>query len=330
MKTPVRLAFLLLLAGATILSACGAPRAATQVPEAYGDNKSVVEQEAPMQPASGGAVDSSNQPAEPSDSNEQSGMPGDTTTVQTGSEALTSANSSNRMIIKNGEVKLQVEDTEIAIDRTLQITKDLGGYVISSKVWYQEHSMGSFKYASITLGMPSDQFETAIRRLRGIAIKVLDENASGQDVSDEYVDLQSKLTNLEATRDRIRSFLDEAKTVEESLKINQELSTIEAEIEKVKGRMNYLSNRAAYSTITVTLEPQLPPLTPTPTPTITPSPTPATWNPGKTVEQAGNTLVNIYQAIIELLIWIGIVVVPVVLPIVLILYLIFKALTRKK
>lgn len=259
-----------------------------------------------------------------------SDMPGSNTTVQTGADALTSANTGSRMVIKNGEVRLMVEETDTGIDRIIQIVNDVDGYIISSKVWYQDHSMGSFKYATITMGVPADQFENAMRRLRGIALKVLDENASGQDVSDEYVDLQSQLANLEATRDRIRSFLDDAKTVEESLKINQELSTIESEIEKVKGRMNYLSNRAAYSTITVTLEPALPPLTPTPTPTLTPTATPTTWNPGKTAEQAGSTIVKIYQGLIELAIWIVIVILPIVLPPAIIILMVYKLATRKK
>jgi predicted nucleic acid-binding Zn-ribbon protein len=96
-----------------------------------------------------------------------------------------------------------------------------------------------------------DQFENALLRLRDLSLRVVDESAGGQDVSEEYVDLQSRLNNLESTRDRIRGFLDQAQTVDDSLRINQELSTIEDQIEQVKGRMNYLSHRAAYSTITV-------------------------------------------------------------------------------
>jgi len=164
--------------------------------------------------------------------------------------------------------------TDNAIDRTTQIVSDVGGYIISSRVWYQDYSGTNYKYATISLGVPVDEFEHAMSRLRGLAVRVLDENASGQDVTSEFVDAQSQLGNLEATRDRIRSFLDDAKTVEESLRINQELSNIEAQIDQVKGRMNYLSGRSAYSTITLNLEPNLPILTPTPTPTRRPPPRP--------------------------------------------------------
>ena len=259
-------------------------------------------------------------------------MPGGITVVQTGAEALTGVQS-NRMIVKNAEIRMLVQETDDAIDRALQVVGDVNAYIISSKVWYQDANGINYKYATLTIGVPVDQFETAMRRLRSLSIRVLDENASGQDVTDEYVDLQSQLGNLEATRDRIRTFLDDAKSVEESLRINQELTNIEGEIEKVKGRMNYLSNRSAFSTITATFEPDIPPLptpTITPTPTPLPTPTPKVWNPGKTAEHAKDTVVSAYQIIIEMLIWIMMVIVPLLLPPVLVLWGLWKLLTRKK
>src|SRR3989304_1637312 len=107
---------------------------------------------------------------------------------------------------------------------------------------------------------------------------------------------QFTMKDREATRDRIRQFLEQAKTVEEALKVNDQLSKVEEEIETVQGRMNYLSDRAAFSTITVNLEPELPELTPTPTPTTTPTPTPAPWRPSETFQDAGRSFVSIWKA----------------------------------
>ena len=78
------------------------------------------------------------------------------------------------------------------------------------------------------------QAERALNRLRDISIEVLDETASGEDVTDQYVDLQSQLVNLEATRERIKSFLEDAQNVDEALRINQQLSEIERQIEKAE------------------------------------------------------------------------------------------------
>jgi hypothetical protein len=225
--------------------------------------------------------------------------------------ALTLPYRPNRLVIKNAELELLVEDTNNAIDRTAQIASDTGGYILSSRVWYQDWLGESYKYATITLRVPSEQFESAMRRLRGLAVQVIDENASGQDVTDEYVDLRSRLENLIATRDRIRTFLDQAETVEEALQVNEELKAVEEEIELVQGRMNYLFDRAAYSTITVQINPELPEATPTPTPTPTPEPQ---WDLGETAEHATGTLSTILQALAEVTVWLGIVVLPLVVP----------------
>ena len=77
--------------------------------------------------------------------------------------------------------------------------------LISSRVWFQDYYGTNYKYATLTIGVPVDQFEAALRRIRALAVRVQDDNASGEDVTSQYVDLQSQLGNLEATRDRIRA-----------------------------------------------------------------------------------------------------------------------------
>jgi hypothetical protein len=336
MKPTFRIILFVFVLTTMLLAACGAA-ATAQAPVAPAAEVAPAATAAPLyntaeQPSAPAQKDAAQTAGEngPATSN----MPGANITVQTGSDALTGAQTGSRMVIKNAEVSLLVEETDNAIDRTLQVLGDTSSYIISSRAWFQAGPDGkNYKYATITIGVPVDQFENVMRRLRGLAMRVLDENASGQDVSDEYVDLQSQLGNLEATRDRIRKFLDSAQSVEESLRVNQELTNIEGEIEKVKGRMNYLANRSAFSTITVTFNPDIPPMpTPTITPTFTPLPTatPQVWNPGKTFGQAKETVVSAYQVIIEMLIWVFIVLVPLLAPPVLVLWGIYKLATRKK
>lgn len=250
--------------------------------------------------------------------------------------SVSDVQTSNRKIIKNSVLTLQVRDTDVAIDGVTQITGDLGGYIISSRVWLDNSSGATLKYSTITLGIPVDQFEATLQRLRALSVKVIDETETGEDVTDQYVDLQSQLTNLEATRDRIRGFLDNAKTVDEALKINQQLSDIEGQIEQIQGRINFLQNRSAFSTITVTIQ-QQPPVftptptsTPTPTATVTPTSTPVPWKPGETASQAGKTLTSAYKVITDILIWVFIFIVPILLPPILIIWGIVYLITRKK
>ena len=242
---------------------------------------------------------------------------------------LTVVERSNRMIIKNADIRLMVKDTDVAIDRATQIIGDAGGYIVSSRVWYQDYYGNNLKYAAVTIGVPVDEFEHTLVRLRDLAVRVVDETAAGDDVTEQYVDLQSQLTNLEATRARIQEFLKDSKTIDEALRINQELANIESQIEQIKGRMNYLNDRSAYSTITINFEPEFPVLTPTPTATPYPTATPIPWNPGQTYDDAKDTVTVAYQGIANFLIWLVVAILPLVLPPALILWILWKLMNRK-
>lgn len=214
-----------------------------------------------------------------------------------------------RLIIKDGRITVVSEDTETAVDSATQLVVQLGGYIISQRVY--DDDLG-YRYANMRLAVPVDNFEDALRVLRQLGT-VTDESASGEDVTDEFVDLQSKLTNLEATRDRLRSFLDQAENVEQALEVNDELKKIEEEIAVIQGRMNFLRDRAAFSTIDLTIQPWIPTPTPSPTATATPTatptplPTPDTWRPGDTAETARVQLQNTSQSAADFTIYYGIV-----------------------
>jgi hypothetical protein len=285
---------------ALLLSACAS--AATPIieemvaSEAEAFEKPVLD----VEPEPAGPAEPSDPPVEPGEG-DVPGNPGQLAYEPVG----------NKMVIKDAELEVLVQSTDVAIAQVNQLTADYDGYIISTQSWYTD----GFKHATLRLGIPSASFETVINQLRDIGLRMISETASGQDVSNEYVDLQSKLTNLEATAARIRDFLNEAKTIDETLTISAQLAELEAQIEKVKGQMRYYEGRSAYSTVTVNLVPQHP----TPTPTLTPTPIPPTptptpppgWNAADTFNEASNVLVNLTQATIDLLIWVALVFLPI-------------------
>ena len=339
MKSRSGLFILLAMIGILLLAACGsaatpAHAPATQAPAEAGN----MEREAAATEAATEAPAAENDLSAPDQKAGGGGQPGDVLPPASTAAAYEIANPAgdltvieraNRMIVKNADVRLTVKDTDVAIDRATQVIGDAGGYIVSSRTWYQDYYGNNLKYATVTVGIPVSEFEKVLVKLRGLAVKVVDEKAAGDDVTDQYVDLQSQLTNLEATRARIQEFLKDAKTVDEALRINQELANIESQIEKIKGRMNYLNDRSAFSTVTINFEPELPALTPIPTLTPTPTATPAAWSPGHTFGQAKSTVTVMYQGIADLLIWVVVVVLPIVLPPAIILWLLWKLLSRK-
>ncbi|MBK7455463.1 MAG: DUF4349 domain-containing protein [Anaerolineales bacterium] len=313
MKTKFNVLAVFIVLGVLILSACGGAPAATEAfvveaPLSY---------EEPAAQNAGGANDVAKEAG-------NQALPSIYATAMPPQDSAPGALASMHMIIKNAEIKLLVTDTDIAIDRATQVVGDAGGYIVSSRVWSQPHYDGkNYKYAAITIGIPVQEFEHTLSRLRGLSVQVLDETASGEDVTNQFVDLQSQLTNLEATRERIKTFLDSAKTVDEALRINQELSAIESQIEQIKGQMNYLEDRSAYSTITINFEPELPELEPV----VTPTPNP--WNPGETFNNAKETVTFAYQGIVNFLIWLFVVLIPILAPPALIIWGLWKLLTRR-
>jgi hypothetical protein len=213
---------------------------------------------------------------------------------------------SNRKIIKDAEMNLLVDQIVRAVDRVTTIAANVGGYILSTEL----NTQGDGRTATVKLGVPAEAFEDVLRQIRGTALEVKWERATGSDVTSEYVDLQSQLTNLRATQARLREFLNQAKTVEEALQVNAELSKVEGEIETIQGRINYLGNRSAYSTVTLYLEQIMPTPTVTPTPSATPTATPIVWKPGETVDSARITLQYVLRGVGDFLIWVGVICVP--------------------
>lgn len=204
-----------------------------------------------------------------------------------------------RLIIRTADLRLVVDDTEIAITSISDMVEGNGGWVVNSNV-YQS---GESKRGSITVRVPATGFDSALDAMKAMANEVTNESIAGQDVTDEFVDLTLRLENLEATADRVRSFLDDADEVEDALAVNIELSRLEGEIELIKGRREYLSQSAQFSTITVDLIPDA----------LNQPITVAGWEPQGIAKDAVEALVEALQGTGSFLIWFAIYLLPLLL-----------------
>ena len=222
-----------------------------------------------------------------------------------------------RRIVKDGTMILEVQDVRLAIASLEGIAAQSAGYIVESRTNFERADQ---RTATVKLAVPVDSFEATLGRIRDVSLRVINENASGVDVSREFVDLQSEIANLEATQARIRGFLDQANSVEEALNVNARLTDIEGEISQRKGRLQHLQQRTTFSTITISLSEPPPIYTATPSPTVTPTSTPwptatpVAWQPEKTVKRATGSLANVLRGFAELAIWLVIFVAPLVLP----------------
>ena len=157
-----------------------------------------------------------------------------------------------RMIVRTGEMFLVVEDVTQACDEIAQLTTSHNGYVVSSRISGEEEEMRGW----ISIRVPDEKFDQALAELRNLAVRVKSESTSSQDITEEYVDLESRLNNAEATEQQYLALLEKAEDVEDILRIYESLSRVRGEIEQIKGRMQYLERTSSMSLISVNLEPE--------------------------------------------------------------------------
>ena len=108
----------------------------------------------------------------------------------------------------------------------------------------------------ISIRVPDGKYEQALAELRELAVRVTSESTDSQDVTEQYVDLKSRLKNAEATESQYLALLEKAEKVEDILGIYEALSRVRMEIEQIKGRMQYLERTSSMSLISVRLEPE--------------------------------------------------------------------------
>jgi hypothetical protein len=156
----------------------------------------------------------------------------------------------DRKIVKEGSITLEVEDIAETMDEVAEMAEELNGYVVSS--YKREYERGVS--GQIIIRVPSEKFDEAFARLRQLAIAVPYETTEAKDVTEEYVDLEAQLSNLQATEAQYLALLEKAETVEEMLKVQSELSKVRGQIEQIEGRMQYLEQTSETALIEVTLQ----------------------------------------------------------------------------
>ena len=156
-----------------------------------------------------------------------------------------------RMIVRNGEISLVVDGVIEVMDEIAQMVKKLDGYVVSSRVYGEEKDMRG----RMSIRVPDDKFDVALTELRDLAVRVESESTDSRDVTEEYIDLEARINNADATENQYLTLLEKAEAVEDILKIYDSLSRVRNEIEQIKGRMQYLERTTSMSLISVRLEP---------------------------------------------------------------------------
>lgn len=155
-----------------------------------------------------------------------------------------------RLVIYNAELRLEIKDFKKVEKEVEQMIRNQGGYIVQENIYQSEENKME---GTITARIPQDQFHSLLTNLEKLAIKVHARNVTGQDVTEEYVDLEARLKSKQAVEERLYQFIKEAKETKDLLAISNDLARVQEEIEQIKGRMNYLQTQSSFSTVTIYL-----------------------------------------------------------------------------
>lgn len=172
-----------------------------------------------------------------------------------GESANQTAAQFGRKIILNATLSLRVRNV-VEADRDVRaLVQNVGGYVLQSQTNGDEER----RSVQLTFKVPADRFDEVLNTLESdtFALRVLNRNVAGDDVTDEFVDVESRLRTLKATEGRLLEFLQQAKNVEEALQVNQQLTELQGQIEQATGRINFLNESTSFSTINLDLQPDV-------------------------------------------------------------------------
>jgi len=164
-----------------------------------------------------------------------------------------------RLVIRNAFLSLVVPEPSAAVNEITALASQLGGFVVSSNVFQTTfpESGVTADQASITIRVPSERMDEALETIKEGATEVRSENVSGEDVTQEFTDLESRLRNLEAAEEQLLDIMNEATKTEDVLSVFNQLTQIRAEIEVTQGRIQYLSESSRLSAISVDLIPDV-------------------------------------------------------------------------
>lgn len=227
-----------------------------------------------------------------------------------GGSTNTAVPADQRMVVTNSHLSLLVTDVRDTVSKINSFVNSQGGFMVNSSV--NEPEQGAT--GNVSIRVPVTQLDTTLEYFRSLAVRVVSENISGNDITDQYQDLDARLATLQQTKQKFEEIYNQARTVQEILQVQQSILDTQAQIDSVKGQMEYLKNTADSTLISVYLatdELALPYAPAEP------------WRPEAIFKEAVRSLVGSLRGVGTLVIWAA-VYSPIVIVIAVIIWLIAR------
>jgi Domain of unknown function (DUF4349) len=205
-----------------------------------------------------------------------------------------------RKIIRDADLTMEVPSTIETQRRVTSIAESHGGFVVTSEAKQREAVEPAKRTLDIKLvvRVPSNQFGAALNEIEGLATNLTQRNVTGQDVTEEFIDLEARLKTQKALEIQFLEIMRQAKKVADALEVQSQIADVRTEIEKLEGRRRFLESRTSLSSITVNIQ--------SPTPIVV-----STSGFGRSVREAISESIEVASGILLFLVRFVIVMVPV-------------------
>ncbi len=171
--------------------------------------------------------------------------------------ANTVSQAADRKIIRNANLTLEVPSPGEVQPKIVSIAESHQGFVVTSEATQRnaEDKTKPEMTVNLIVRVPASQFNAVMEGIRAVGTRRLQEKVTGQDVTEEFMDLEARIKNQKALELQFIEIMKRAGKVDDALSVQRELAEVRTEIEKLEGRRRFLENQASLSTINVTLQP---------------------------------------------------------------------------
>lgn len=217
-------------------------------------------------------------------------------------ENTAAENAIQQMVIMNADLSVIVEDPLTKLESIITMTEDMGGYVVESNVRQNTLNNGvKVPHVNITIRVPADRLDESLDTIKEGVSEIASENVSGQDITSDYTNLESRLRNLEAAETQLQKIMDEAEETEDVLQVYNNLVSVREQIEIIKGQMQYYeeATRLSRISINITADEEAQPIQI------------GGWQPAGVAKEAIETLIDTLQVLGDIAIWFVLCVLPI-------------------
>jgi uncharacterized protein DUF4349 len=170
------------------------------------------------------------------------------------SESIKQAEVTDRKIIRNAEMTLEISDPGVGLQKIAAIAEKNGGFVVSSESKENNAQNLPTRVVTVVARVPAAHFGEVIEAIRRIDGRITVEKISGMDVTEEYIDLEARIRTKRALELQFLDIMRQARKISDALEVQSKLAEVRTEIESLEGRRRFLENKSALSTISITLQ----------------------------------------------------------------------------